>query len=74
MCVFGTWTANLSLIFGRSLNFVQDVEHFGRAYSFRNSDFTIPFGFGFDDSSRISEGRKAFGIQMVETILNVGLY
>ena len=53
---------------------MQDVEHFGRAYSFRNSDFTIPFGFGFDDSSRISEGRKAFGIQMVETILNVGLH
>ena len=42
-------------------------------YSFRNSDFTIPFEFGFDNSSRISEGCKAFSIQMVETILHVGL-
>ena len=41
--------------------------------SFRNSDFTIPFEFGFDNSSRISEGCKAFSIQMVETILHVGL-
>ena len=37
-------------------------------------DFTIPCGFGFDDSSRISEERKALGIQMVETILHVGLH
>ena len=63
-----------SFIFGRQLNFVQDVKHFGRTYSFRNSDFTIPFGFGFEDFSRISEGRKAFGIQMLETIINVGLH
>ena len=40
--------------------------------SLSDSDFTIPFGFGFNDSSRISEGHKALGVQMVETILNVG--
>ena len=74
MCVFGTWIAILSFIFGRPVNFVQDVKHFGRTYSFRNSNFTIPFGFGFEDSSRNSEGSKAFGIQMLETILNVGLH
>ena len=39
-----------------------------------NPDFTIPFGFGFDKSSRISEGCKAIGIEMVETILHVGLH
>ena len=53
---------------------MQDVWHFERMYPFRNLDFTILFGFGFEDSSQISEGRKALGIQMVETILNVGLH
>ena len=53
---------------------MQDVYHFGRMYSFRNSDFTIPFGFGFGDSSCIPGECKALGIKMVETILYVGLY
>ena len=34
----------------------------------------IPFGFRFDGSFRISEGPKSLGIQMIETILHVGLY
>ena len=57
ICIFGTWIEILSFIFGWLLNFVPDVKHFGRTYSFRNSDFAIYFGFGFDGSSRILEGR-----------------
>ena len=34
----------------------------------------FPFGFGFDNFSRILVGCKALGIQMVETILCVGLH
>ena len=72
MRVFGTCIAILSFIFGKLLNFVEEVQDFRRTYSIWILDFTILFGFGFDDSSRIS-GRKALGIQMVETILNAGL-
>ena len=64
MCVFGIWIAILSYIFGRLLNFVQDVKHFRKTYSFRNSKFTILFGFGFDKSSRILKGCRTLGIQM----------
>ena len=43
-----------------------------RRLAFRKDLFL--WEFGFDDSSRISEGRKALGIQMVETILRIGLH
>ena len=36
--------------------------------------FMILFGFEFNDSFCISEGRKALGNQSVEAILHVGLY
>ena len=42
-----------------------------RRLGFRKNVFLSEFG--FDNSSRISEGCKAFSIQMVETILHVGL-
>ena len=45
-----------------------------KEFTFRNSHFMIPFGFRFDGSFRISEGPKSLGIQMIETILHVGLY
>ena len=50
-----------------------------RRLGFRKNVFLSEFGFydsfriRFDNSSRISEGCKAFSIQMVETILHVGL-
>ena len=69
------WYLNYSLsISGRLFNLVQDAQHFGRTYSFQDLDLTIPFGFGFDGSFRISEGLKPLVIQMVETILHVRLY